>query len=180
MRLDEPEHDAAIRVDVVAVHEHQAAVLSNAGRRQPRRVLRVVVHHAHPLEERRADHAAQFVGRVRPVGARAVDDDHIVQRNVPQFLEDPRQQTVGWQRAGDVGDHDGETLARRHDLGERPRTQGPPNRGLERRALIGQALDEPRLEDGDRTRQVDVEPVAAVLQVDAHLQILLPPVFKAS
>ena len=40
--------------------------------------------------------------------------------------------------------------------GQRPRTQGPPNRRLKGRALVGQPVHEPRLQDGDLAGQVDV------------------------
>ena len=61
-------------------------------------------------------------------------------------------------------------------LGQWPGTQSgrarPPGMPPARRP----GLDEARLQNRDIAGQVDVEPVVAVLQVDAHLQILRQPV----
>ena len=65
-----------------------------------------------------ADHRPQLLGRVHPVRARAVHDREPLGGDVGELLEEPRQQPVGRQRAGEVGDHD------RHPVGRPSRPPG--------------------------------------------------------
>ena len=67
VRLDEPEHDPAIGLDIGAVEEDLVAVLADAGARQLRRIEGVVIHDRIRRRDRFADQRADLRFGRRPV-----------------------------------------------------------------------------------------------------------------
>ena len=77
-------------------------------------------------------------------------------------------------RARDVADRNRDSAAACGDLAERRRADGRAKRGEERGAGILERRAEPRLDDRDAlVGDIDVEPVGAVIEPDAHRAIIL-------
>jgi hypothetical protein len=168
VRLDEPEHEAAVGLDVAARLRDREPVLGGA-RRQRAGLVRVVVQHTIALQHLRTHHGPQLVRRVRPVRAGAVDHDDVRRRHVSRLGENPGQQAIGQQRPGDVGDHDRHPLVHGDALAQRLSPDWGAHRLPVGRRLVGQALDEDGLDHPHPRRwELDVDAAVPVLQANLH------------
>ena len=153
VRLDEAEHDAAVSFDPFPVQVHRMAVGRAAGKLEAGGLVRRVIDHAVAAQHAVAHHRPQFIDGVHPVRAGAVDDRDPAGGNVRQFLEQPRQQAVGRQRPGDVGDRDGQALSGEYALAQRTGGNRAAHGLAKRRRLVWQARDERRLDDAQAFRR---------------------------
>ena len=77
-------------------------------------------------------------------------------------------------RAGDVTYGNRDAAAAAGELAKRRRADWGAKRGDERVVRIGDGRTEPRLDDGDAVvGEIDLEPVGAVIEPDAHRAIIL-------
>ena len=173
--LDEAEDDAPVRLHVLAVQEHRLPV------RRPAPGTSVAGSWASWFTTRyRAStvgphHPPQLLRRVRPMGARPVDDHDPFLGHVVERGEEPRQQPVAWKGARSVGDHHRHAIAGPHDVAERRSLDRPEDRLSKSRGLVrgarGRSAARARSRSGGK---LHVHPVPAVLQPHTHLRDLSP------
>ena len=172
VRLDKTDEDAPVRLHVFTVHHQRAAPVPPRPRHRQRIfIIGVVVDHPQPPVERRANDPCQLLSRVAAVRPRARDNGNVLLRHMRQLGQDPRQEPIGGQGAGAVGDDDRNAFVRAHRFGQRPRLLGRAHRFPERGLLVRQPFDKARANDGGVFgRQLGFQPVAAVLEMDLHLR----------
>ena len=134
-------------------------------------VIGVVVEHPQPPVDFRADDLRKLRFGIGAVGARADDDGDIALRDMGQLGQNPGQQPGGGQGAGAVGDDDRHALMRVDRLGQRRRVFWRSHRVVERGLLVRQPLHKAGPNDGGVCGgQFGCQPVAAVLEMDLHVQ----------
>jgi hypothetical protein len=110
------------------------------------------------------DHRDEFLFGVRPVGACSVDDRDVLGRHMREFLEEPGQQAVRGQRAGDIRNHDGDPVLGSNKFFERRGADGMAHRLAEGRCLVWQTLLMLRLQHGHiRRRDLHGQVTLAIL-----------------
>ena len=172
VRLDKADEDAPVRLRIRPVHHQRAApVLPSPHNRHALFVIGVVVDHPQPPAYLRTHDPLKLLRRVGAVRPRADDDADILLRHMRQLRQNPRQQPRRGQGAGAVGDDDRHALMRVDRLGQWRRVSWRSHRVVERGLLVRQPLDKAGPNDGGVCRgQFGCQPVAAVLEMDLHVQ----------
>ena len=97
-----------------------------------------MVFDPHRIDDVPAEHAGQFLLRIRSMRPQTVDDDKILARYMIQFFHDPGHQFMIRRRARDVGDYDRHRIVFANHAFQRRRSLWVPHCGYDSRLIIGQ------------------------------------------
>ena len=129
MRLDETGHNLEFCFHIGFVEINFRAVTITAHTHQFCIVERIMVFDPHRIDDVPAEHAGQFLLRIRPMRPQTVDDDKILAWYMIQFFHDPGHQFMIRRRARDVGDYDRHRIVFANHAFQRRRSLRVPHCG---------------------------------------------------